>query len=144
MSIPEPKPGLVVQFSYLWAHEHALGREAGVKDRPAVIVVAVEEGPANKRRVTVAPITHSEPKSPSDGIEIPADVKRNLGLDDVRSWIVVSEANRFVWPGPDIRPIPGSNPRRYHYGFIPPRLYDRVLQAFISRWSKGADKPTPR
>jgi hypothetical protein len=38
MPLPDPKPGLVIHYSYLWAHEHARGHEEGVKDRPAVIV----------------------------------------------------------------------------------------------------------
>jgi hypothetical protein len=34
-----------------------------------------------------------------EAVEIPAVVKRHLGLDEARSWIVVSEINRFIWPG---------------------------------------------
>jgi hypothetical protein len=37
MSLVEPKPGLVICYSYLWSHEAAKGREEGVKDRPCVI-----------------------------------------------------------------------------------------------------------
>ena len=36
---------------------------------------------------------------------IVAATKRRLGLDDARSWIMVTEGNRFAWPGPDLRPI---------------------------------------
>ena len=31
-------------------------------------------------------------------IEIPAQTKKRLGLDEDRSWIMLTEANRFVWP----------------------------------------------
>jgi hypothetical protein len=106
--------------------------------------LSVEEGRPGECFVTVAPITHTAPKSPSEGIEFPARLKESLGLDETPSWIVLNEANRFAWPGHDVRPIPGSNPRRYHYGFIPPRLYDRVLRAFMTRWSAGTGKPIPR
>src|SRR5271157_462561 len=41
-------------------------------------------------------------------VEIPGVTKSRLGLDDGRSWIVVSEANRFCWPGVDLQPIPGK------------------------------------
>ena len=34
MTLPDPKPGLVVRYDYLWTHEAAAGREQG-KDRPA-------------------------------------------------------------------------------------------------------------
>jgi hypothetical protein len=34
---------------------------------------------------------------------IPAATKRRLGLDDARSWIIVTESNRFIWPGRDLR-----------------------------------------
>jgi hypothetical protein len=27
-----------------------------------------------------------------------------LGLDEPRSWVVLTEANRFPWPDPDLRP----------------------------------------
>jgi len=37
-------------------------------------------------------------------VEISHETKRRLGLDDDRSWIVLTEANRFAWPGPDLRP----------------------------------------
>ena len=40
----------------------------------------------------------------------PDTVKRRLELDDERSWIVLTEANRFIWPGPDLRPsTPGDS-----------------------------------
>ena len=49
-----------------------------------------------------------------------AAVKRHLGLDDERSWIVVAEGNEFDWPGYDLRKIGRSD--RYDYGFLPPSL----------------------
>ena len=42
MPIPNPEPGLVISYAYLWHHEHQAGREEGQKDRPSVIVLAVE------------------------------------------------------------------------------------------------------
>ena len=41
MSWPEPRPGLVIRFSYLWKPEADAGRVEGVKDRPCAIVLAV-------------------------------------------------------------------------------------------------------
>jgi hypothetical protein len=62
-------------------------------------------------------------------------VKRHLGLDDDRSWIVVSEGNEFLWPGYDLRKLPHSD--RYDYGFLPPRFFDRVRDAFIAFYRAG-------
>jgi len=105
LPLPEPVPGLVIRYSYLWSDEHELGREEGRKDRPCAIVLTAEERDG-ARPVTVLPITHSPPADDHLAVEIPIEVKRRLGLDDARSWVILSEANRFDWPGPDLRPAP--------------------------------------
>ncbi len=96
MSLPTPKPGLVIGYSYLLAREHSQGAEEGIKDRPCAIVAAQQiiEG---REVVTVLPITHTPPFDPADAVEIPALVKRHLGLYDSRSWIVVTETNDFLF-----------------------------------------------
>ena len=79
----------------------------GRRDRPSAIVAArqlIEE----REVVTVVPITHTPPSDPADAIEIPPALKAHLGLDDMPSWIVVTETNDFLWPGPICRP--GSSP----------------------------------
>ncbi len=102
MAFPEPVPGLVVRYSYLWMEEHKRGREEGIKDRPCAIIfmAANEDG---ERIVTVLPVTHTPQANPNLAVEIPPVVKRRLKLDDERSWVVLTEANRFIWPGPDLR-----------------------------------------
>ncbi len=40
--------------------------------------------------------------------EIPLATKRRLDLDKEASWVITTEVNRFVWPGPDIRKVPGD------------------------------------
>jgi hypothetical protein len=99
MPIPAPEPGLVICYAYLWHYEHETGHEEGRKDRPSVIVLAVERQADDSTLVTVLPITHTAPADPGGAVEIPAPVKRHLGLDDGRSWIIVSEGNEFDWPG---------------------------------------------
>ena len=99
MPIPNPEPGLVISYAYLWHHEHQAGREEGQKNRPSVIVLAVEPEADDATIVTVLPITYSPPADPISAIQIPLPVKRHLGLDDDRSWIVVDEGNEFLWPG---------------------------------------------
>jgi hypothetical protein len=106
----------VISDAYLWHREHEAGRDEGRKDRPSVIVLAIER-PANDMTVVVVlPITHAPPADPMAAVEIPASVKRHLGLDEERSWIVVTEGNEFDWPGYDIRKIGHSD--RYDYGFL--------------------------
>jgi len=130
MPIPNPEPGLVISYAYLWHREQQGGREEGRKDRPAVIVLAVEREADGATVVTVLPITHSAPADPGSAVEIPMPVKRNLDLDDERSWIVVAEGNEFLWPGYDLRKL--ANTERYDYGFLPPRFFNQVLRAFVA------------
>lgn len=129
MSLPPPRPGQVIGYAYLWAREHRRGLDEGHKDRPCAIVAArqVIEG---REIVTVVPITHSPPDDPADAVEIPAPLKSHLGMDEAPAWIVVTETNDFLWPGPDIRP---GKP----YGMLPTRFFaqirDRILQAHLRR-----------
>lgn len=142
MSWPDPRPGLVIRYAYLWQREHDAGREEGVKDRPCAIVLAVGvgaveggagEGAGVDKAVYVLPITHARPADPLDAVELPPATKARLGLDDERSWIVVTEGNRFVWPGPDLRALPGRGPESAAYGMLPPTLFNLVKQRFLSR-----------
>lgn len=135
MPIPNPEAGLVISYAYLWHHEHQAGREEGRKDRPSVIVLAVNRETDGATLVTVLPITHSPPTDPASAVEIPLPVKRHLGLDDDRSWIVVGEGNEFLWPGYDLRKLPHAD--RYDYGFLPPRFYNQVLETFIAFYRAG-------
>lgn len=129
MAIPDPEPGLVINYAYLWHHEHFVGHEEGRKDRPSVIVLSVDSPGTDGTLVMVLPITHSEPPA-GEGVEIPQAIKHNLGLDDERSWIVISEGNEFFWPGYDLRKRRKDN--SYTYGFLPPRFFDRLVKAFVA------------
>jgi hypothetical protein len=136
VSLPPPKPGLVICYAYLWAREHNRGAEEGLKDRPCAIVAArqIIEG---QEVVTVVPITHTPPAEPADAVEIPSALNAHLGLDHMKSWIVVTETNDFLWPGPDLRPRRDAYPGRFDYGMLPPRFFahvrDRILQAHLHR-----------
>ena len=130
MPIPTPEPGLVISYAYLWHHEHEAGREEGRKDRPSVIVLAVERPAADTTIVVVLPITHTLPGDAAAAVEIPAAIKRDLGLDDERSWIVVAQGNEFDWPGYDLRKIGRSD--RYDYGFLPPRFFNQVITSMMT------------
>lgn len=135
MSLPTPEAGLVICYAYLWHSEHERGREEGLKDRPCVLVLTTtrENG---ETIVTVAPITHSPPAAPADAIEIPAVTKARLGLDGARSWIVVREVNRFVWPGSDLRPVAREKADRFDFGLLPPSLFRQVRER-LAACAKG-------
>jgi hypothetical protein len=131
VALPAPVPGLVIRYSYLWASEHARGQEEGVKDRPCAVVLASTDD-AGRQIVTVLPVTHTPPSDPLLAVEIPAAVKRRLGLDDAPSWVALSEANRFVWPGPDLRLARTGRASAFAYGPLPYRLFEEIRQKFIA------------
>jgi hypothetical protein len=86
----------------------------------------------DRKRVIVLPITHTAPQPPDEGIELPLAVKTRLGLDHERSWIIVSEGNDFIWPGPDLRPLAGEGPESVAYGLLPPRLFQAIQSRFLA------------
>lgn len=131
MALPLPHPGLVIRYSYLWASENGEGRDSGIKDRPCVVVLdrQVRDGVSI---VTVVAVSHSPPFNPAEAIELPPAVKAHLKLDDQQSWIVLAEVNSFIWPGPDLSPIPHSSPPRFDYGVLPPRYFSKVRDQLVS------------
>lgn len=132
MTWPAPQPGLVIRFSYLWRREADAGREEGAKDRPCAVVLAIEDSEGHLR-VIALPITHSPPQPPDDGVELPQLTKKRLGLDSERSWVIVSEGNAFIWPGPDFRFQPGQGPESAAYGFLPPLVFRAIRDRFLAR-----------
>lgn len=134
MALPDPVPGLVIRYSYLWGREAREGREEGGKDRPCAIVVAAGRAEDGRTRVMVAPITHAPPQGAGVAIEVPLQVGRALGLDDARSWIVTAEVNLFTWPGPDVRPTRG---RDFAFGRLPNRLLGQVRRGVLERVRLG-------
>jgi hypothetical protein len=132
VSWPVPRPGLVIRYSYLWESEARAGREEGVKDRPcAIILVILREG--EHPIVRVLPVTHAAPADPADALEIPPPTKQRLGLDTERSWVILSEANDFIWPGPDLRPVVSGDPSTVVYGMLPPGFMAVLRERLVQR-----------
>ncbi len=131
MPLPKPVPGLVIRYSFLWTYEARAGSEEGSKDRPCAVLLATttENG---RQIVTVLPVSHTPPADERLAVEIPAGTKARLGLDEARSWIVLSEANRFQWPGPDLRPVPGDKDANVAYGLLPTGLYEQVRNKWLA------------
>lgn len=105
-----------------------------------VVVARIER--RGRSELIVAPVTHSAPERPADGIELPPKVKRQLGLDQARSWIITTELNRFIWPGPDVRIAPGKDSPLYDA--IPELLFDRLRASVASHVAAGRLKVTKR
>lgn len=135
MSLPTPVPGLVLRYSFLWSHEAAGGVEEGSKDRPCAVLLAITTRDG-RPIVTVLPVTHTPPEDAALTVEIPPNTKARLGLDGERSWIILDEANRFVWPGPDLRPVPGDETGRVDYGMLPSALYELVRSKWLAAYDR--------
>ena len=143
MNFPKPIPGLVIRYSYLWQRQHELGLEEGSKDRPCAIILAttITDG---KDKVVVLPITHSKAQNLDEAIELPISVKTILGLDDAKSWVMISESNFFVWPGPDLRRIGEGENNTISYAMLPPNFFKAVRDKFVSFTRETKTKPIKR
>ena len=94
--------------------------------------------------VTVLPVTRTLPSDPDLAVEIPSATKARLGLDGERSWIILDEANRFTWPGPDLRTVPGGEPGAVAYGLLPEALYNIVREKWLAAYDRGQARQTKR
>ena len=121
--------GWLFRYAYLWDWQYREGREEGDKDRPCLVLAIVATDVDGTQSVRVLPVTHTPPSEPETAVELPPDVKSRLGLDEERSWVVLTESNRFAWPGPDTRPIdrPGG-----YYGPLPISLFNEVKRKFVA------------
>lgn len=123
MASLKPEIGLVIRHSYLWWNEARQGREEGVKDRPCVIV-HLRLNEHEETETYICPITHTPPEFPEKAVEVPAATKARIGLDKEPAWIITTEINRFIWPGPDLRPVRGKGAA---YGPLPSAMTKHVI-----------------
>ena len=143
MALPTPVPGLVVRYSYLWNQEYRQGRDEGQKNRPCAVVAVIRVDPSGDIRVLVLPITHSRPKDMKLAVEIPAKVKERLALGLEQSWVVLSEWNEFIWPGPDLRLVHGAV-SSVAYGILPPSFFSMIRDRFLALAEAGRSKRVVR
>ncbi|WP_375466302.1 hypothetical protein [uncultured Methylobacterium sp.] len=133
----------MIRYAYLCQREHRRGQEEGSKDRPCAVLLTVTDD-AGDRIVVALPITHAPPDEAGHGIELPAATKRRLGLDDAQSWVIVTEANRFVWPGPDLRRASRDDPASVVYGELPRALFEQVRQRWLALYVTRQTGLVPR
>ena len=134
MTIPHPEPGLVVHFNYLWRRERDLGRDEARYPRPCAVILSYRRAADGSLIVLLAPITHAPPHEDERAIELPQQVKAHLGLDWARSWVILDEVNETGWPGYDVQPNARGD---YAYGFVPPRLYERIRGGVLDALRAG-------
>jgi hypothetical protein len=131
MPLPRPELGLVIHYGFVWSGtDHPAPPDAG-KDRPCLIVdlFEVEDRPDRKTlRVTYLPISHTEPRERDAAKLIPPRVAQHLGLTAEKSYIYTSYACEDDWPF-DLAHVPGRK-ETFHYGFIPPKLFQAVAEEF--------------
>lgn len=95
-------------------------------------------------QLLVVPVTTRPPRPDDAFVEMPAGVRRHLGLGEERSWIITDEYNLFTWPGPDIRPIRSGGVIEPRYGSIPAKLFEQVRAKIQAAARSGRLKVTKR
>ncbi len=139
MSLPHrPVAGWVVQYAFLWRHEHEQ-RRGPAKDRPALIVASRDLG--GRIFTVVCAITTLPPVSADErdaSIEIDEASKARLGLRDTRQWVRLDQVNTFVWAGYDLRHIHGRVPPTCVYGSVTPSLFEAIRLQLLTRQRAGA------
>lgn len=130
VTFPRPTAGMVIRYDYIWLHEHLAGQDQGNKDRPCVVVLTI---PGKATRCIVLPITHAEPADNTDAMLIPPPVKARLRLDAAPSWVILTEANAFEWPGPDVRPLIPAHPEAAIHGLLPEIMIKEIRRRVVER-----------
>jgi mRNA-degrading endonuclease toxin of MazEF toxin-antitoxin module len=125
--LPLPVPGTVIRYAYLWKREADAGQVEGRKHRPCAIVVCVEHH-EGEQVVTVAPITRTRPRQADQAVELTAATRRRLGLGAQPNWIMATEVNSFLWPGPDLVPMQKGE---FVYGELPAVVFRELIAKIL-------------
>jgi phenylpyruvate tautomerase PptA (4-oxalocrotonate tautomerase family) len=130
--VQPPRPGEVIRYAYLWTNEYEAGREEAAKDRPYAVVLTMRQD-GDDKVVFVLPITSQRPALVDDAVEVTEATRRRLGLQDSACWVVLTEVNQFVWPGPDLRPVERPAGAFYSFGLLPGAQFKRIRDAVLMR-----------
>jgi hypothetical protein len=74
----------------------------------------------------------------------PADLALASRHDDERSWVILTEANRFIWLGPDLRPATPGDTASVAYGPLPFALFEEIRIKFIAAIKARRASVVPR
>ena len=133
---PPPEIGAVIRYSYLWLRQAQNRQIEGEKDRPCAVVASVRvEG--GETIVQVLPISTRRPDKEDLAVELTNAARQRLGLEADASWIIISESNEFMWPGPDVRPVPRKLPPTIAYGHLTRLTLQRMAQAYVNAVRSG-------
>lgn len=69
---------------------------------------------------------------------------RRIGLDGAPQWIGLTDLNRFTWPGPDLRPLPGRSRDSVVIGELPVKLVQILIDRLQAALGAGQAKVTER
>lgn len=127
MTLPDPVPGLVVGYDFLFREQAESGMENASKPHPAAIVLVVEN--EGRTRTGLVAISHSAPSRENAAfyMKLRPDECREIGLDAGDHWINLRDINLFDWPGFDLmRSAPG---RSFVYGRMKRSTFVRLVEA---------------
>jgi hypothetical protein len=131
MPLPRPELGLVVHYGFVWSGADRQPPPDAGKDRPCLIVdlFEIEDTPGRKTlRVTYLPISHTAPREGENAKLISPRIANHLGLTTEKSYLYTTYACEDDWPF-DLSQVPGHT-GKFHYGLIPPKLFDAVADEF--------------
>jgi len=58
--------------------------------------------------------------------------------------VMLTEANDFIWPGPDLRPAINGDPSSVAYGMLPPGFMKVLRDRLVARWRQTRPRVTKR
>jgi hypothetical protein len=133
MAADEPRVGQVVDHHFLWEDDRNAGLSEARKPRPCLII-AVERIERHER-VTLLPFTSQPQRRDTNVLPVPNTVAKRIGLDPSRqSWLVLDEANVFIWPGYDLVP---QHSGRFTRGTVTAGFFQKVIDAVVAVRSRG-------
>ncbi len=148
MKIPVlPPVGHVVAYEYLWSSK-ARKRQDGEKVYPTALILSTRDELGSTVAYALG-ISHMPPREGRRALEVPAKLRRHIGLDAEPQWIYTDEVNVFVWPGPDLRPAQWISQRPIVedtcvLGALPQDWFDQVKNHFLESYKLDRMRLTKR
>ena len=127
MALPEPRPGLVIGYDFLFREQADAGMENASKPHPAAIVIVTKQDV--QTRVSLVAISHSPPRSGQahHHMKLAPSECRQMGLDSGDHWVNLRDINSFDWPGYDLARIAPDG--GYVYGRMSKGTFVRLVEA---------------